>query len=356
MRITFTPNIYGTNNTRKENFKGLLHIDEKTGNPNDSWFFRDYKTLSSATSEIRENFPEGADIWDYACSNGEETISIKSFLPENQYKVKGFDISDDPLKLAKRGVYSLFSFWHDSFLMSGFEESYDKFIKDTGYFAPSIEERTGLRKIFLQIMEPAEYKSEYKYINNRYSAMLKKRINPRFREEYYRLKSEFKDGIAIEYGDINHIDELPKKRPVGGIFFRNGVYQLCDNNITEVMSGYGLNNLNINRGKVCEDLVDKIYRVLDENGIFVLGTHIKEHLFLANKSTPREDRMFLSETPFFNPNNKHHRYCSDLCCEQPLYKALLKDGRFEPIKYSFARIFKGDMFVKVPVVWKKVKI
>ena len=98
-------------------FSGLLHVDSSNGNINDSWFYRDTATLKNAVENLKNDFPKGAEVLDFACSSGEEMISLKTLLEDAKYNIIGYDTSAEALKLGKKGVYTLFSQWYDSYLL-----------------------------------------------------------------------------------------------------------------------------------------------------------------------------------------------------------------------------------------------
>ena len=94
----------------------------------------------------------------------------------------------------------------------------------------------------------------------------------------------------------------------------------------------------------------------NNDGIFVIGNHIKEHLYLADDLADKSKTISFCDTPYFVESNiKHQEYRNlKFYKESPLLTALLKDGNFEPIKYSVLSAFGSK--IEVPVMFKKVRI
>ena len=340
---------------QSQSFTGVLHIDPKTGNINDSWFFRDQKTLETSAKHIKTYFPDGADILDYACSTGEEEISLKALMPQSKYRVIGYDNSADALRIGKRGVYTLFSGWFDSYLLpnSSFLELEGK---SPTVLKQIFQKTDELRKKFHEIMYEVPPSREYRDINNKCGFSNLKYRNKNFVQKFYRVRDEFKDQLDLRYGNFLNVGQVRKERPVGAIFFRNAIYHLCRNDINEILD-FNMPVHNITDKKhLMERLIDGVYKTLDDNGIFVIGNHIKEHLFIADDTLPASKTARLENTPFYNPNNIHHQAHKSLKCfkESPLISALYKGGRFVPIEFS--KVVSHGCEVVVPVVFKKVKI
>lgn len=336
---------------QKVNFGGLLHVDPRTGNINDSWFNRDRETLKIAAGEIKTNFPNGADVLIYGCSTGEENISFNMLLPDSRYRTIGYDTSADALRIGKRGVYTVFSGWYDSYLLPCVSKSQMKQHYPTEY-----QELLQLREKFRDMMYEVPACKEYKDINNKSAFMNLKYTNPNFVEKFYHLKKEHQSQMDLRLGNFMNVGQVRKERPVGGIFFRNGIYHLFNNNINEIFDYNAPAGIFRNKSLFMEHLINGVYKTLDDGGIFVLGNHIKEHLFLADETTPKENIVNFCDTPFFVESNEKHQKHKFLKCykESPLLQALLKDGRFEPIGFSDVTTYHCK--VKVPVIFRKVRI
>ena len=327
---------------REINFNGLMWLDPKTYAPLDSWFFRDYTTLKTATDEIKNSFPQGAEILDYACSNGEETISLKALLPDTKYKITGFDTSESALKLANRGVYTVFSHWYDSFLLPN---TYPK------------SKEAHLKNSFYNIMEETFPAPQDRLINNKKAYFDIKKSIPEFLEKFFCINSEHKNSIDIRRGNISNLDKYRTSNPIGAVFFRNALYQMIGNDLNESIEQRKTTEFIYNKKDIINNFVDKLYSKLDKGGVFVIGDHIKDHLFLADKNTPDDEIIFFKDTPFFNPENKFHRQASYLRLfkESPLRIALEKDKKFKAVGFSKTWLDIGGTKVKVPTVWKILK-
>ena len=345
-------NFYNKNNynvmpAKDVNFCAILHVDRSTKNINDSWFFRDIKTLEDATDHIYAYFPNGADILVYGCSTGEGNISLKALMPENKYRVIGYDNSADAIRIGKRGVYTLFSNWDDSYLLP------NGIIFDNC----SEEERKQMLRLrgkFHNMMYEVPYCEEFRDINNKDGFKRIKCAFSSFEERFYCIRESFKKQIDLRFGDFINVGQVRKERPVGGIFFRNAIYHMCKNNVNEVLEYNSPAGVFKNKNLLMEYLVNGVYKTLDDNGIFVLGNHLKEHLFLADDTTPPENTICFKDTPFYVDKNPKHRKNASLKCfkKSPLIEALLKDGRFIPTGFSYVTTYGCK--VKVPVIFKKI--
>ena len=330
------------------NFGGILHIDPRTKEINDSWFNRDGKTLQKASDEIRANFPNGADVLIYGCSTGEENISFKTYLPESKYRAIGYDTSGSALRLGKRGVYSVFSGWYDSYLLP-----FDSKREIKGKYPDEYENLLKFREKFYDITYEVPACNEYRDINNKTDYMKLKYSNPSFVEKYYCLRSNYKNQMDLRHGNFLDVGKVRKERPVGGISFRNALYHLCENNVNEVLNFDTPSGSIKNKKNLIENLVNGVYRTLDDGGVFVIGNHLKEHLFLADETTPKENVINFCDTPFYVESNANHRAHKFMKCfkTSPLVEALLKDGKFEPIGFSDVTTYHCK--VRVPVLFKK---
>ena len=344
MFITNTPNIYPQRiqKCRQPSFQGLLHIDPQTKVPLDSWFFRDINTITTATQEVKKEFPNGTNILDFACSNGEEMISLKALLPEKEYKLIGYDSSSSALKLARKGLYTIFSHWYDSFLLP--QER-----------ANGIQQK--LKNNFYNIMEETVPEDKYPLINNKTCYFRIKNSIPNFQEKFFKIKASYANDIDIRSGNIMNLDEFRIKN-IGAIFFRNALYQMTGNDLNErIEQRKFLETPNVNKKELIEKFVDKIHKKLEKGGVFVIGNHIKDHVFLADQNTPEEETIKFFNTEFFDKDNHLHKQASELRLykKSPLVSALEKGKRFIPIGYSTTHLEYGGVKIKIPTVWKKIK-
>ena len=350
MQICDYPNWLINNNycrnmaVNRLSFQGLLYCDPKTKMPLDSWFFRDYDTLKKAADEIKTTFPEGAEVWDFACSYGEETISIKSLLEDPKYKVIGYDSSTSALKLAKKGIYTIFSNWYDSFLLPNED--------------PQGEEKV-LKDKFYRIMEETFPQREDRYINNKATYFDIKKFFVNFQEKFFRISPQKLEQIDIRKGNINCIENYRNQDKVGAVFFRNALYQMVGNDLNETIEQRKyFNSRSVNNKKeIIEKFVDRIHRKLENGGIFVIGDHIKDHLFLADYNLSDDEVVLFKDTPFFDIGDKKHVCASNLKLfkESPLKTSLEKNNRFIPVGFSKTWLTYGGNKITVPTVWKKIR-
>ena len=325
-------------------FKGLLYIDPKTKMPLDSWFYRDYDTLEAANYEIEKTFPNGAEIWDFACANAEETISEKTLLENPKYKLIGYDSSTSAIKLAKKGIYTVFSNWYDSFLLpDSTQDNKELYLKDK----------------FYNIMEEIEPPETERHINNKADYFNIKKFYHSFQEKYFQVKPQRRKEIDIRTGNINRIENYRNNDKIGAVFFRNALYQMTGNDLNETIdqkkyfAHFPVNN----KREIIENFVDKIHSKLETGGVFVIGDHIKDHLFLADKNLPDCEVILFKDTPFFDAGNRKHLYEANLKLfkESPLKRALEKGKRFIPIGFSKTWLDYGGSKLDVATVWKKVR-
>lgn len=346
MQITPTTNsiTHKTPQVKQPSFTGLMRLDPKTYAPLDSWFFRDYTTLKSAADEIKYSFPQGAEVLDYACSNGEETISLKALLPDEKYKIIGYDTSESALKLAKRGVYTVFSHWHDSFLLPE-------------AFPNRVEQQ--LKNGFYRIMEETLPEPQDVLINNKKSYFNLKKGLPGFIESFFRITPDKKEEIDIRRGSIGNLAKYRSQtsKPLGAVFFRNALYQICGNDLNETLEQRKISQFSYDKKAIIANFVDDLYHKIDRGGIFVIGDHIKDHLFLADKNTPEKEKLFFKDCPFFNPKDSRHIKAAyvEVFKESPLKTELEKANRFTPIGYSTTHLVAGGKKLTVPTIWKILK-
>lgn len=401
-------------NLSNVSFSGLMRMGKEFTKPVDSAFFRDYPALMSAVNILRENFPDGAEILDYACSDGEEAISLYALLgnDRSKFKITGIDINDDVLNLANQGVYSLFGGFLDSYLMPGAEK--DPTQKD-------------LAKMFYEIMEPAKEPKERLNNSLEFSRVLYG-SEPKFRKEiFFKLNDKVKDNLEFRAGDIFKVDEEKTDKKVGAVIFRNAFYHLMDSydgqnlftgdiaeqqreldkefftdeeieSMNEQNEGmYAKKSLG-EKQTIADEIIDKAYNKLEVGGVFVLGNSANENIFIAPEDAPKEDTIRLGDTKLYKDTKKamddalvyykstqnasdsllgfededdddkidmaaifekqyeNFRKRADVRVlkKTPMQKALEKDGRFKPVYASPVAEMEG-LGLEMPTVWVKVK-
>ena len=112
-----------------------------------------------------------------------------------------------------------------------------------------------------------------------------------------------------------------------------------------------------NKKEIIEKFVDRIHRKLENGGIFVIGDHIKDHLFLADYNLSDDEVVLFKDTPFFDIGDKKHVCASNLKLfkESPLKTSLEKNNRFIPVGFSKTWLTYGGNKITVPTVWKKIR-
>lgn len=292
-------------------------------------FYRDLYTLLNVTKLLQDTFPEGADILEFAASNGEEAITLHSLLNDKNkiyYPIHSYDVSDKAIQLANLNIHSVFSDSHDTFLLKG--KYRDDLLND-------------MSRCFNELME--EIPEPEIEINDK-DFMEFRRFDDEFKVKYFKVKDEYLKHFKVQKGDIRNLPEIMPEKQVGAIFFRNAFYHLTNNHIFEnVYDKPILDNIwNTNKEEVIEDVVSKVYDKLLPGGFFVIGNDEKEHIYQADKFTPREEYYFDDVTDEY------------IRLKSPLEKALRKDGRFKPVVssrcYSSAM---GDFMIHT--VWQKIE-
>jgi len=320
---------------KRPSFGGFLCHDNIAHCTLDSSFFRENKALLTVIKHLEKKFPQGAEVLDYACSCGEEALSILALLKDKaKYKIKAFDISPIAIAHAKSGVHSVFSGFFDSFLI----EKYSSFHGNQ------------LKEAFLSVMEPIPAP---KISINNSKAYDKLKITTRpFEEKYFKVQDKYLNSIKYSKGDIRTVNMIQSEKPVGAIFFRNAFYHICNNRIIEHLRGDYFRELEIDTAKMAKSVVDKVYQKLDKGGLFVLGEHFKDNIFLAGKNTPRSRTIPFKDCKFHLrgfPAGEEVLFYR----KSPLVEALDEGERFSPIYYS--DVFFGKHTLSCPTVWQKVK-
>lgn len=303
------------------NFQSYNKLNPKTGMSASTSFYHDLPTLKKAVEIIENNFPKGADILVYAGSNGEEAISIYSLLknPE-KYSIYSIDPFKEAIDYANRGVYSILRLAEDGFLIN---ENYDS--------------EDQLKDCFLKYMQEIE-KPPYN-LNNYTDTIYRIRCSGYVMEKFFSMKQQVKEGIKFLEGDIKDIESFKNDKPVGGIFFRNALYHLTDNNLIGVLQYGEKPNIDVNRRAILKDLINKIDKKLAPNGIFVMGNHTQEHLYLADNHTPFYKRATMQGIKFMT--------------SPPHIKALIKNGHFKSCFEQDVQVLGNKIIM--PLIWQKIK-
>ena len=309
------------NNAYHINFQSYNKLNPKTNLSVSTSFYHDLPTMKKSVEIIENNFPKGADILVYAGSNGEEAISIYSLLknPE-KYSIFSIDPFKEAVDYAKRGIFSIHKLADDGFLINKNSDCENQ-VKDC----------------FFKCMQEVE-KPPYD-LNNYSDIIYRIRWTGFDWEKFFSLKPNVKESIKFLEGDIKDIESFKNERPIGGIFFRNALYHLTDNNLMGVFEYGDKPNWEVNRSAILKNLINKIDKKLAPDGIFVMGNHTQEHIYLADKYTP-----FYKRT-----TNKGVKFMTN----PPHIEALIKNGHFKPCFEQEIKLL-GDNTIKMPLIWQKI--
>ncbi len=307
---------YGLSSVPNVSFGGLMRFGDN-GAPIDSAFFRDYEALEKTGEILKTNFPDGAEILDYACSDGEEAISLYALLgnDRNKFKITGIDVDKDAIRLANQGVYSLFGNYLDSYLMPNANRN---------------DNEQRLSDMFYEIMEPANEPDELLNTSPNFITTIAV-AEPKLRGPiYFQPKEEVKRNLEFKMGDICKINEENTDKKVGAIIFRNAFYHLLDNHDGEevfigdlhsitpevldedffdedemenIFSEFDSKTLN-EKQKIADEVVDKIYDRLEVGGVFAVGAAANEHIFIAPDDTPDDETIRFGDTAAYKKQLK----------------------------------------------------
>jgi len=309
---------------------GTLKCCTAKGNILDTWFFRKLGTLKAASNHIREAFPEGTTVIHYAGSSGEEAYTNAMLFNNPNYKIISHDVDPEATQLVRKNVHSIVPKAPDGFL-----------IQDSENLTPEQQnlQRT-FKKFFTETQRPEMPLNKSFYYNE---------------EKYFKAGDEINKRVEfgnVAEGNVLDVDKFRPGEKVGAVYFSNGTYFLSKNNISEVI--YETSNPNAVNLDALEEMVGKVHSRLEDNGIFVLGTNAKEHLYLAPEGTFNSSVTQLKDTslyPTLSELSREHTQNLAFYNKSPLEVALEKDGKFEPIFWDSVDLFPE---IKVPTVWRKI--
>jgi len=353
MITSIKPNNFIYNYPKTLSFKG--YNDEtynvKSKNKQD-WllhqtsFFRNIETLEFTTNYIKENFPNGTQIADFGCSNGEEAYSLMMLLNDNnqekKYKITGYDLSPKVIEKAKYGPFVIKYREPEGLINSEFEYKnsnkkhlrtlfFDCFENIRGDFF-HYRIKTGDEKIIKDkiakekdLKKLIQLKCFNQIIHNRGDYKEGKAYLPKF--EFINKSIEFK------LGDINNLSKSVKANgKTGVIIFKNAWYHISGSKKT-----YEIDQLN---WQGVESAIKQAHEVLPKGGLFVVGNLANDHLF----------------------ENQHQRTIIQngesikVCDNTPFANSLKKQG-FKPIFYEqildqYENVDKTKPYL--PSVWQKI--
>ena len=315
------------NNTFKS-----LRLRNGENDYSDTSFFRDSQTLEKSAEILKTTFPQGCDILDFAASNGEESISLCSYIDDEKFKIHAYDKSEKAVDIGKKGIYSVFNILaKDSFLINDSEQqkgSQDEVIN-----------KLKIRELFHKIMKRVS-KPEHEINDPLFVEILNQVEGSEI--QYFELKDKLRSKLEFGVADINQIDDLAQGKEVGAVLFRNAMY-IPTGNLAVNEFSFDIGKP-VNKEKVIEGIVEKVYNVLKPGGLFILGNIEKDHVYLADENVPQEEKYFLND------------YFVDIYKQPPLWIALEKNNRFKAIGYSKVSqphlLFPDQM---LPTIWQKTK-
>lgn len=315
------------------NFSSYNKLDKNTGLPTSTAFYLDYPVLEESAQIINKTFPKGTNIMVYAGSNGEEALSLNTLLKnKSYYQIYSIDPCSEAMNYAKRGIYAVHPLMTDGFLINDIKDEKQEQLTQKFY------------KHFTEIPKPK------KQIDNVCDDIYNLTFDSieLFPQKYFIPNCSINSNMHFVKDDIKNIKNVElnfHEGKVGAIFFRNAFYHVIKNDLTGIVEYGDTPDLRSNKRQILDDLInDKIYNKLEVGGILVLGNHLQEHLFIADKSIPIE------ETILFDPI-RNLRYSS----KHLLFEALNKQGKFKPIYNGIVSGLNKENNCKLPLIWQKIK-
>jgi len=343
-------------NRAQTSFKGYKNesYNLKSKNAMDSCihetsFFRNLETLDFAKKYLISNFPQGTNIADFGCSNGEETYSILMLLnkhnKDKKYKITGYDISPKVINLAQGGPFKVQYRYIEGVINSDFEYKQS--------------DRKDLRQTFFDCFEdvPANFlqynpkDGDMQYVKKRIQEEkdLKKLLDLKcFREilknrgEYqvgksYKPKQDFvADVVDFKLGDINDMSKvIGKDKKNGVIIFKNAWYHVMDSHITLELKKIKTSN--------AMKIIKSAHKSLPKNGLFVVGNLDTDHIYIGDRK--QKSHSIIQDGKQI-----------DVCDNTFFHKLLKKRGFapvfFEQIKGEYGEIVEGNIYL--PSVWRRL--
>lgn len=348
-------------------FSSILRINpEVPWKRNDSFFYRGINTLFRLKELQLMNAKKGSTNLFAGCSVGEGLASYRSlFRNPNQYKNIGIDSEESIIEIAKKEVFSIFSNWHDSFLLKSDEEllQLDKAKPEGNLFE--------LKSYFTKMFEPTS-RPEYQINFDPIIQLDQNKTN--FLEHFFTLKPEYKGQVDFFHRDIRNFSDITPEEKFNTILFRNSFYHPLENHIDDVMRQHNFGiTPNINRGLIATEIIDSIRQGTQRKGFFVLGNIPKEHLIQADDFTPDSNKIYLPDTKGYKQifaqfkakykndanyqdklNRVLHTASVPFCKISPIETALKKNG-YKPVFYDSMTLevpfFRFE--TSVATIWQK---
>jgi len=303
--------------------------------PLDTCFFRAYEAMKFGAKAIKTAHPEGATVIHLFGSTGEEAYANKMILGDN-YRVISLDNDPDAVQLARNFEHSVCN-----------NNRYDSFVLEDNTYLTKEQKylRSQFHKMFAPTTPPQNPLSNTKL----YKEWLE---DPEFVEKFFKVRESAKNSVEFRdasMGNILNIDKFEPDTKVSAIYAQNGLYYLTDNHSMEViLFGRKSNEPNL---KVLDEIADKTHKRLEDDGIFVVGNSLKEHLFMAPEDLPDSETIKLCDTSLYNKFSPARLKGLRFMKNFPLQQSLEKDGKFEPVFWDYIDEIPE---ISVPTVWKKV--
>lgn len=348
--INYIPNIY---------FKGCTSSATCPSRTNElgtccleTHFMRDVDSLEFTSNYIKNNFPNGTNIANYACSRGYEAYSLATLLKnsnaDKKYKITGYDLIQEAVTDAKTAIFNIGQ-------SSNLNENYL-----TSVWATKTQKQKEIKALFDECFEKMPDKwRQFNIYDHRYKHKAE-RVNPSGQDinltikrlEYIHLpgdrtddrgcyyipkKGVFDNVIDFKIGDIMNIDNDLANQKTGVVTFKNALYHIIGRDVDTY-------NLNLERA---ETLFKKINSVLPTNGLFLLGSLHSDHYFDPFRIQEKDIIIKNQDGNFVKTYDK------------TIIHDLLYAAGFEPAFYDKHQtaFTKGHDLIEIylPSVWKKVK-
>lgn len=310
---------------------GTLFRINASGRIIDTAFLRGEKTMRAAAKFLNE-IKEETSVLHYGGSTAEEALTNRIILKNPNCKVVSLDIDPEAVDLARKGIHSVIVGHNDSFLLR------------TDYLT---EEQKEFKAAFDKMFSPTErpdFVLNNKYVNDP-NNLIKSSD-----EHFFRLNDDAKEFVEIRDANEGNIFASTRKERVSALYARNFLNQLTGNNIKKVMMGE--EKPAIPNTKILDEIASAVYKKLDDNGWFVVGNFIGEHIFLAAVSKPGNIKM--NQSALYRGMD----FSTQLEVENleifkvsPLQAALEKGNKFKPV---FFDSLEGFPQIKVPTIWQKI--
>ncbi len=316
----------------------------------ETYFFRDIDTLNFTVNYLKDNYPQGANIAEFAASTGEEAYSLAMLLnsanKDKRYTITGYDIVPSLLNSRKNHLYEITSGSVETFLHyqdnvhykknPELKRLFDDFftpIPRDWYFVENID-----RELIKTIKSLKKTKDEDEIKKLKYYLQyLSISVQDRYNAYYIPKKDAFNNVVSFKTGDICDLGtklDLPDNSPV--IFFKNALYHIISFSPKEG-----------DDFSAAKNLITQINKKLPIGGLFVMGALPADHMYENNKHDYSKDLKTIVQDgkiiSVYDESRVHN---------------ILRNKGFEPVFYQQEFDVMGDPIKNgnyLPSVWKKVR-